>query len=308
MEKRPYSLGTLLILINYTYAKVRHEDEILYQHEGYRYNVGELETYEIALIVIGCLIVISLIVYYFYLRSLGKCSRVEAILCCCCCPKAGGGGGKAESRASSSTATGANSHPSSGRALVKASVGRKTCYLCAEKVPLPDWKDQRRHRKSCAHLYNARLSDMKQGFPCAVCSHPTLLWPRELGPYFYCDKGEACVGFKASGRIMELTNNGRNRYTCFPCDFNVCSDCCLGEEPRSPPYYRDTIDVTSHDDYIPIDRPRRAEDDDVNTTPGSSDNETSRIHKKKTSSPRSFPNLPPSYEDATNGSSKNTLV
>ena len=86
------------------------------------------------------------------------------------------------------------------------------CQLCDEVIHRKDWY-QANHREVCA----LRYSDWLKTFPilkdkdCPICHGNLKLWPQRGPAIFLCDE-----------TLQSVTNDGRNRFCCFRCDYNIC--------------------------------------------------------------------------------------
>jgi len=102
-----------------------------------------------------------------------------------------------------------------------------TCHLCLSKVKRLDWDE---HRESCKNDSSHLLLKLPPhpGIKCPRCTGPLRRWPELRGEEFSCDQGDVLV---CRSRGTNIRNTGGNRYTCFPCDIDICSD-CAGKEAK----------------------------------------------------------------------------
>ena len=101
----------------------------------------------------------------------------------------------------------------------------RVCYLCITKVALSEWDE---HRGPCALASSELLQRLPPhpGLKCAKCGGRLLLWPQGRGPDFTCDQRDVLV---CKGGAGEMASTGANRYNCFPCDWDACTNCANKE-------------------------------------------------------------------------------
>ncbi|XP_023341120.1 uncharacterized protein LOC111711101 [Eurytemora carolleeae] len=101
--------------------------------------------------------------------------------------------------------------------------GRKVCYLCLDKIRIQDWNSGE-HRRQCAFRYASDLTNLLQHdrVKCPKCESRLRLWPEGRGPSFSCDSDDS---LECADKGSQIKNNGKNRYNCFLCDYDLCESC-----------------------------------------------------------------------------------
>jgi len=99
---------------------------------------------------------------------------------------------------------------------------RDTCFLCLQQVPARQWDA---HRRQCALENRDKLEHLSSPSPvrCFRCNSFLRALPVYPVTVFLCDNPGACTS-----RGRELDTNSSNRYNCYFCDFDLCSDCVAG--------------------------------------------------------------------------------
>ena len=96
-----------------------------------------------------------------------------------------------------------------------------SCSLCEKSISWESWRNGQ-HRKRCASRKKDLLASMPtphKALRCQEgCNKRLRLWPARLGPPFVCSSSDCPV-------IGKIQSNGTNRFSCFPCDVNLCDSC-----------------------------------------------------------------------------------
>merc|ERR1719209_2668416 len=102
-------------------------------------------------------------------------------------------------------------------------------------------------------LRKEKLEAMSQpAFAFCQCGDKLRLWPSMEGSW-------TCETCPAANQVLPKRNEGTNRLVCFPCDWNICTDCVGAEVTVTPPkkedwqiFFENTADK-NHDGFLSVD-------------------------------------------------------
>ncbi|XP_023343814.1 uncharacterized protein LOC111713222 [Eurytemora carolleeae] len=118
------------------------------------------------------------------------------------------------------------------------------CFLCLNDVPNKEWET---HRRVCALRNQDKLDNLSSPspVPCFRCNKFLRALPSYPVTSFICDR-EGCVH-----KGQHLNTKTYNRYNCYLCDFDLCSDCvnCIlentGNQERKSEKSVDEVEIVS---------------------------------------------------------------